>query len=126
MPQTEDLKRQISFTSAGLEKVNLDEFDLFVVYALGLNVIKETGSFYSEAVKNSAFEDRYYSTPALHLIHLIRQFTDKPFFVGAHPFRASDSKNVEATIAPELLIGIDFLKNQFDQRYNAVFVPQIL
>lgn len=124
VPQTEDLKRQISFTSGGLEKVHLDDFDVFVVYALGFNVVKEANSFYSQAVKNTVFEDRYFATPALHLIHLIRQYTDKPIFVGAHPFRASDSDNVEAVMAPELIRGIEFLKKQFEQRYNAVFVPQ--
>lgn len=124
VPQTEDLKRQISFTSGGLEKVHLDDFDVFVVYALGFNVIKETNNFYSEAVQNSVFEDRYFATPALHLVHSLRQYTDKPIYVGAHPFKASDSQNIEAMMSPELIKGIEFLKKQFRQRYNAVFIPQ--
>lgn len=123
-PKTEDLKRQISFTSGGLEKVLLDDFNIFIVYGLGFNVIKETDTFYSQAVKNCTFEDRYFTTPALHLIHLVRQYTNKPIYVGAHPFRASDSENTKKPIAQELSRAIALLKEQFSQRYNVVYVPQ--
>jgi len=94
VPQTEVLKKNISFTSGGLNHVDLDEYDLFVTYGLGLPIPSFDKNYSSSVVKQTCL-DLFSQSINGKICSIIRQASMKPIYVGHNPQKAALSARPE-------------------------------
>lgn len=96
-PTSDTLKREIAFTSGGLEKICPEDFDAIVLYALGASPYwRDPAAFFSERAERTALEDLNSSKLSFALLQKIRMISKKPCFIGHIPLRArriSDDSN---------------------------------
>jgi hypothetical protein len=78
----------ISFTSGGADKVEVDRFDAFLMYALALRV-PDMDYRLSSAVKSQACGDALSRSLNLRICRTIRQVSDAPIYIGHNPQPAS-------------------------------------
>jgi hypothetical protein len=81
--------RSIAFTSGGANKVEVDRYDAFLIYALALKV-PDLDRRLSSAVKSQACRDSLGRSLNLRLCRMVRQVSDAPIYVGHNPQPASE------------------------------------
>lgn len=100
IPNTEPLAKNIRHTSGGSGEVKLREFDAFVCYGLGFNLLPlPSPMIYSRALLDALSRDIFVSSLSGKLCGLIRACSDAPIFIGHNPLKA-------VPLDPERAIGL--------------------
>ena len=91
--KTEQLKKMLSFTSGGESFIDLNAYDVLLLYGLGTAPYYANDLFYSEAVIGD-FIKEYSSTSslALKILRLIPQDLGKKIYIGHDPMGAGKSR----------------------------------
>lgn len=88
LPQTPSLAANLAFTSDGLDRVDLESYDLFLIYGLDLGM-PELDFCYSSAVKKQACLDTLSNSLNIRICEIIRSASDRPIYIGHNPQRAT-------------------------------------
>lgn len=92
IPNTEELSRNIRFTSGGLDYIDLGAYDIFLIYALGL-IIPTIDCRCSNAVAEQSCLDSFSRSLNYTLCKMIRTASGKPIFLGHNPQIAKPFQN---------------------------------
>lgn len=103
VPQTDILAKNIAFTSGGLTQVDLQSYDAFLCYALGLPT-PVLDPRYSSAVTKLIFSDVFSRSLNIKIARLIRRGTTKPLYIAPNP-RVADTPH---TPKPGLTKQLDY------------------
>jgi len=87
VPSTESLKNRITYTSGGLSRVAVRDFDAFLVYSLGF-WLPALDARLSSAVVGAALQDGFETTLNWKLCHMLAGLTEAPIFTGHSPLHA--------------------------------------
>lgn len=88
IPENPLMARAIKFTSEGKDKVNVADYDAFVVYGLHEGSFDRGDNYFSSAVQAAAMKDRVLNQGNHILLTKLRQITDKPVFAAHDPLPA--------------------------------------
>jgi len=83
IPITNKLRKNMQFTSGGLTKIVLSEYDTIFLYGLGFRLPRLNRRL-SRAVIQQSFKDRLLSSLVYGLVQKVRRATALPIYVG-HP-----------------------------------------
>jgi hypothetical protein len=89
------VSRDITFTSGGKDRVELDSYDSFLLYALGLR-LPRLDSRLTAAVKAQSCSDILASSLSIRILRLVRSGTETPIYLGHRPQEASSCEKSEA------------------------------
>lgn len=125
VPEDTTVAKNIMFTSGGMDTVNLDDFDLCLLYGLGLRGFYElpAGIYYSKALLACSYKAQSQSL-ALTLLERIRTVSTIPIFLGHVPLVGA-----VATAPPDVapyLNGIAKANSHSFQTLGATLLPQPL
>ena len=84
VPNTEKLKKELKFTSGGCDKIEINNYDIFVVYGLGLKIPLIDKRYSSNVIKET-LKDLTSKTLNLSICKKISSLTLKPIFSGHNP-----------------------------------------
>jgi hypothetical protein len=119
-----EVEASLKFTSGTEGRVNPSEYDAFLVYASGCQAFIPR-HFYSEAVTESALNEKASKSMSSRIISLIRTLSDKPIWVGHTPLRPSHLNIDSSPIEDEIYAsGIDAFNKTFYSRVSASLLPQ--
>jgi hypothetical protein len=83
------LRRSIEFTSGGLTSIDLDDYDMFLVYGLSSNpYFADIDGKYSRKAIEVTMRDRTEGRLGFKIVMMIASACDKPIYVGHNPLRA--------------------------------------
>lgn len=88
VPGTEDLARDLAFTSGGDGTVALDDFDAFLVYGLFVPAYRDAGQSYSAACRMAALHDHFDHRIGVILAQSLRAAVDVPVLIAHDPLPA--------------------------------------
>lgn len=95
VPNSEKLTKELIYTSGGYDKVEVKEYDAFLVYGLGLKIPLLDKHYSSNVIKES-LRDLTSKTLNLNICMKIRGLTNKPVFSGHNPQAAMEySSDIE-------------------------------
>jgi hypothetical protein len=87
VPSTPSLLNDISYTSGGMEEIPLDEYDVFLLYGLGLSMpILDTRL--STAVIQQTCNDIFNQALSFKIAKLIRSASNSTIYIGHNPLRS--------------------------------------
>jgi len=118
------LRRVISHTSGGREHVDPNEFDCFLIFALGAKPYRYRPIYYSQQVHIAALEDHATHSTSWKLIERLRQITDKPIYVGHNPLHAASPRCDHRGGADEYYRGIAELNEYIYEPQNTLLLCQ--
>ncbi len=133
VPVKEKTKNSIVFTSEGLDCVNTQDFDAFLLYAMGAQpYLPDLRYFYSEEAYRAAIRNRRVTRTMGKVLMLVRKISDKAIFVGENPLISSskaesrDFTNTEKKLEGEsvYIAGASLSQRLFYEDYGATLVYQ--
>lgn len=114
VPSNKELEDRLIFTSGGLETINCDTYDAFLICGLSLGVshaVESTYSIYSSSVQMASLKDFWEGTELYDLLTKLRDCTGKPIFVLHNPLIGANKDNENT----------DAIYNRFIADSNEVF-----
>lgn len=121
--KVDSISKDIAFTSGGLDRIVLADFDLFVLYGLGLRgtLDRPDGVFYSESLLAQACVGQSKSV-GLNLLTKIRSVSSAPVFVGHEPLPSAVT--VESPAPERYLDDIRRANRVVFEPLDATLLPQ--
>ena len=84
VPKTRALSKHLSFTSGGQNQINIKDYDIFLLYGLGMR-LPFLDARLSTAVLDHTFDDILFSSLSYRISKFIRPATDLPVFIAYNP-----------------------------------------
>jgi len=120
----EKLAATFRFLTGGLDVIDPDEYDLFLLYGMEASTnFVEMDRYYSSQVKQKALDDLIDGTMSHGLLKKLLSITDKPVYITHNPLIAAE----EVVFDGELecyLAGLDILRKEYSDAYGVTFVGQ--
>lgn len=124
VPNNEELKRAISYTSGGLEFIDINDFDFCLLYGLGVRpYIAYSDQFFSKAVIELLAKDWCSNTLTARLLTMIRKISDIKTFVG-HPPLPGAADSTSSADVNRYFTGIEIFNNYLFSKYSARLLGQ--
>lgn len=124
IPTSNIAQKSISFTSGGLDRINVDNFDAFLLYGLEAKALIVAGDrFYSQAVMHRSAYDVSQKKLCYEILLKLRSITEKPIFIGHNPLKGAHKKpgNSDSSSYER---GIEYLNQIVYAHLNALVIPQ--
>ena len=90
--KTDKLKEMLSFTSGGESFIDLNAYDVLLLYGLNTKPYFPREIFYSKAVTDDFLEDCYSDSLALKILKMIPSGLVRKIYIGHNPLRAENSR----------------------------------
>jgi hypothetical protein len=119
VPATPELRKDIQFTSGGLDRVRVSSFDAFLLQGLGLQV-RPLDKRLSSAVKLEAARGWFVNTTSAKICSKLRLLSSAPVYIGVVPLPRESKPGGQVITYPEALE----LLAQANAGLNVVFVAQ--
>lgn len=120
------LKRRLEYTSGGVGEVVPEDYDLFLVYGLGLALTPfDETAFYSLAVKEAARKDRLEKSLNFRVCELLRTITNKPVFIAHNPFPSQALKKGKRVSIDKVREEVSWCKKFLECRASFVSQPEV-
>lgn len=128
IPTSKKLKSNLEFTSNGLSFIDIEKYDLFLIYGLGLNFYFPSNFFYSNDVINQSIEDNYKCSLGYHILMMIREVTNKKAYLGHNPMPAQkeDDNTTLLPINSQYTSGISIVNKKTLMELNSELIHQPL
>ncbi|MCK7544319.1 hypothetical protein MLC59_09085 [Marinobacter bryozoorum] len=125
VPGNDKVKQAFIYTSGGRESVDPKEYDVFLVYGLGLGgFFVGNDSFYSRSLLQQACIDHLKKTLSLNVFKKLRSITDKKIYVGHSPLPAAHKVDESDCNNLDYFNGIEVLNSHFYEGLNSMILPQ--
>lgn len=108
-PRNAILERDLTFTSGGLKRIDLQSYDAFFLYGL-MFPMPELHRGWSTAVKRQACKDTLSRSLAAELARKIRSAVDRPIYMGHNPRPARQSEQRVAEDTMDYSSVCDFMQ----------------
>ena len=95
VPDNKALKTAIAYTSGGLTVIDMQHYDVCLLYGLDLNPYLLPDTFFSAAILKEAVLGNVSSSVSWGLLHKIRMISDKAVFFGHTPLHAALNDTIE-------------------------------
>ena len=126
VPDNEALKTAIAYTSGGLTSIDIQQFDVCLLYGLDLKPYFSPKSFFSESLLKEAMLSHVSSSISWELLQKIRMISDCTVFLGHTPLNAAASTTNERGDISTYQMGIKLLNQSVFKKYNASVIEQPL
>ena len=88
-PKTDSLRKTLIYTSNGLDHIDPNKYDVFLLYGLGFKINAPTESlFYSQQVLKQSLIDNLEYRLSFIIYKMLRKITSKYIFIGHDPLEA--------------------------------------
>lgn len=124
VPDNEELKNAIAYTSGGLTSINMQYYDVCLLYGLDLDSYQLPETFFSVAVLKEAMLECVSSSVSWGLLHKIRKTSDKAIFLGHTPLHATTNDTAEQGDVSAYQAGIKLMNQSIFREYNALIIEQ--
>lgn len=126
VPDNDFLKRAIMFTSGGRDRIDVNEFDAIVLYALGANpFFRDESRFLSKKVIKQALHDSLTQSLAFELLIKIREISGKTVYIGHTPLPAAQMAAVNQA-TDSYIHGMQLANDAVYSPMNAIMMTQPL
>ena len=123
IPQNDNLLKSILFTSGGLDRVDIDAFDCFLLYGLQISVLS-LDNRHSVSLKRQTYIDYLSKSLSIKLCKDIISVKDVPVYLGCNPQKAEAPQKILPRVNElNYFESFDLLKSNLDIK-QAVVVPQ--
>ena len=124
VPTSNASRKSISFTSGGIDRINVNDFDAFLLYGLEAKaLIVPQSRFYSDAVIRRSAYDVVHEKLCYEILLKLRSITEKPIFIGHNPLRGAHKKPGNSDTS-SYERGIEYLNQIVYAHLNALVIPQ--
>ena len=115
------IRKHLKQTSGGLDHVDPESFDVFLVYGLEMQAYLPF-NYVSKNVLLALQQDTLLNTLGWTMVNRLRTLTDKPLFLGHTPMSASD---LAPSVPDELYLqGVEYLNSNLLREVAATLQPQ--
>ena len=126
VPDNEALKTAIAYTSGGLTAINMQHYDVCLLYGLDLDPYLLPETFFSSAVLKEAMLGYVSSSVSWGLLHKIRIVSELAIFLGHTPLHAAANDTTEQGDMSAYQAGIKLINQSVFSEYNASVIEQPL
>lgn len=129
IPTNETVRKSISFTSNGNESVNLNDYDSFLIYGLGIKPYYTRENFHSSEVLFCSMRDNYSDSLGFQLASKIRAASDHKIYLGHTPLASNVKKDAieeKAILSGQYLDGLKLVNEEFLNPLNFELAQQPL
>ncbi|MFC3441904.1 hypothetical protein ACFOKF_12070 [Sphingobium rhizovicinum] len=124
-PTDPDVLESIRFTSGGLDHIDLDAYDAFLLYGMeALPLFLDGRTFYSQQVMQATLADHVHPRVSYLTLKKLRDATSKPIYLGHNPMRGADQRNGVSQDISDYMRGIAFLNDALYGGFDAILLPQ--
>jgi len=123
IPTSDELSAAIAQTSGGLNVIDLEEYDAFIIYGLGLDALILTNGFLSEAVLEQTVSDYLEASLSWRLVKDIRKCSSAPIILGHSPLygRRDDDRK---PVAERYIKGMELLNSKLKAQSDTIMLMQ--
>ena len=126
VPDNSELEEAIVYTSGGLKVIDMQSFDICLLYGLDLKPYFSPNSFFSESLLKEVMLSHVSSSISWGLLQKIRIISDCTVFLGHTPLNAAESTTNERGDVSAYQVGIKLLNQSVFKKYNASVIEQPL
>lgn len=124
VPDNDALAKYLAFTSNGLSEICLKDYDVFLVYGLGLKpIIKWQDSFYTSQFRSEAYGQSFNKCLNVKIATMIASCVSVPVFVGHEPLPSGRAGYLNYSKS-DFSGSMEDMKKYVNSNYNLNFVVQ--
>ncbi len=120
-----DHARNAFTVTHGKDRLDIDEYDGFLIFGARAQTFWPTDTFYSTACLDAAFDDLTTGTPANRVLTCLAEVTDAPIYVGHSPLLAAREIR-DRTVSDAYLAGLELLNDRYYSKHGARMLGQPL
>lgn len=120
-----DYARNAFAVTHGKDRLDIDDYDVFLIFGARAQTFWPTDVFYSAACLDAAFDDLTLGTPAKRVLTCLAEVTDAPIYVGHTPLLAAREIR-DRTVSDAYLAGIELLNDRYYSKLGAKMLGQPL